>query len=318
MRSKRGMLGLCIIFIGLVNVASAKTLQVPQDFKTIQAAINAAVAGDTVLVAKGKYSEALRLKSGVSLQAPEPDTILTEQVTAEQVENCTIEGFTLLGGREDSHFAIWAESANIIIRKNAILNWHHAITARASKGTIEQNTISGSYRAGASTGIDLFSCKDVSVLNNKIIDNEGTAVIITDARGDILVSENLIARNTGNGIECVNATPKVKIRKNRIMENEVGLSIVSGEPDIGTTSHPGQNTIHSNKRMEIINSGAKAILAQQNYWGTPKGPDAKRFEGKVIYEPFLTAEAGTAFKIEPLLKLTTTWGKVKKNFYDLR
>lgn len=318
MQRTNRMFRLCIILIGLVNVASAKTLQVPQDFKTIQAAINAAVAGDAVLVAKGKYSEALRLKSGVSLQAPEPDTILTEQVTAEQVENCTIEGFTILGGREDSHFALWAESANLIIRKNAILNWHHAITARASKGLIEQNTISGSYRAGASTGVDVFSCKDVHIVNNEIIDNEGTAVIITDARGDILVSENLIARNTGNGIECVNATPKVKIRKNRIMENEVGLSIVSGEPDIGTTGDAGQNTIYANKRMEIINSGAKSILAQQNYWGTPKGPDAKRFDGKVIYEPFLTAEAGTAFKVDPFLKLITTWGKVKRDFYNLR
>ncbi|MBI1927501.1 DUF1565 domain-containing protein [Candidatus Poribacteria bacterium] len=314
MQRKRDMLRVCIILIGLVNVASAETLQVPKDFKTVQAAIDAAKAGDTVLVAKGKYAEALRLKSGVSLQALEPDTILTEQVTAEQVENGTIEGFTILGGREDSHFAIWAESANLIIRKNAILNWHHAITARASKGVIEQNTISGSYRAGASTGVDVFSCKDIHILNNKIIDNEGTAVIITDARGDILVSGNLIVRNTGNGIECVNATPKVKIRKNRITEDQVGLSIVSGEPDIGTVNDPGQNTIHSNKRMEIINSGAKAILAQQNYWGTPKGPDAKRFEGKVIYEPFLTTEVGANLRVEPLLKLTTTWGKVKRDF----
>ncbi len=314
MQRKRDILSLCIIFVGLVNLASAGTLQVPQDFKTIQAAIDAAKAGDVVLVAKGKYPEVLRLKSGVSLQALEPDTILTEQVTAEQVENCTIEGFTILGGREDSHFAIWAESANLIIRKNAILNWHHAITLSTSKGLVEQNTISGSYRAGASTGVDAFSCKDVHIVNNEIIDNEGTAVIITDARGDILVSGNLMARNTGNGIECVNATPKVKIRKNRITENQVGLSIVSGEPDIGTTSDPGQNTIHGNKRMEITNTGAKAILAQQNYWGTPKGPDAKRFEGKVIYEPFLTTEVGANLRVEPLLKLTTTWGKVKRDF----
>src|SRR5262245_25818126 len=47
----------------LAPLAAAGTLHVPQDFATIQAAVDASVAGDTVVVHKGVYAEAVIVSS---------------------------------------------------------------------------------------------------------------------------------------------------------------------------------------------------------------------------------------------------------------
>jgi pectin methylesterase-like acyl-CoA thioesterase len=59
---------LTLLVAGLAQpLLVAATVRVPEDHKTIQAAIDAAQAGDTVTVAPGKYPERVRLKAGVTL-----------------------------------------------------------------------------------------------------------------------------------------------------------------------------------------------------------------------------------------------------------
>lgn len=57
------------LLLGLGRMAPAATTHVPQDHKTIQGAIDAASAGDTILVQAGRYRERLRLKEGVVLRS---------------------------------------------------------------------------------------------------------------------------------------------------------------------------------------------------------------------------------------------------------
>ena len=52
----------------LVNCAGAATLNVPGDYATIQAAINAAAAGDTILVQSGTYNENVDVNKQLTLQ----------------------------------------------------------------------------------------------------------------------------------------------------------------------------------------------------------------------------------------------------------
>lgn len=53
----------------MISVMSAKIIQVPGDFKTIQEGINASESGDIVLVAPGTYSERIRLKVGIRVRS---------------------------------------------------------------------------------------------------------------------------------------------------------------------------------------------------------------------------------------------------------
>ena len=75
----KALVGL-VIAAGIVclplAVANAATLNVPDDHPTIQAAIDAAKPGDTVLVAPGEYRETLRLSSGVRIKGVDRDEVL--------------------------------------------------------------------------------------------------------------------------------------------------------------------------------------------------------------------------------------------------
>lgn len=53
------------------GMAEARVIHVPVDYRTIQAAVNAASAGDTIKVFPGTYREIVTLKSGVQLHALE-------------------------------------------------------------------------------------------------------------------------------------------------------------------------------------------------------------------------------------------------------
>src|SRR5262249_22706679 len=68
----RAVLALAAAILLVCGPAEAGTLAVPStSFPTIQSAIDAAVAGDTVLVSKGTYVEALdvKAKTGIVLKA---------------------------------------------------------------------------------------------------------------------------------------------------------------------------------------------------------------------------------------------------------
>ena len=47
------------------NLVEAKEIYVPADYRTIQEAVDAAISGDTVMVAPGTYEETIELKNGL-------------------------------------------------------------------------------------------------------------------------------------------------------------------------------------------------------------------------------------------------------------
>lgn len=78
----------------MVQPAFAATRHVPQDHKTIQAAIDASKPGDTIAVAPGKYAEGIRLKPGIILRSDGDDAKGTDGL--KRAEATIIDG----GGKE--------------------------------------------------------------------------------------------------------------------------------------------------------------------------------------------------------------------------
>jgi len=95
-----------LIFIFLsVSIANAATLNMPADYPTIQAAIDAAVDGDTVLVASGLYQESIEVDNknviiesigGAAVTAIDAREL--EKVFSLVSSESTIRGFTIQNG----------------------------------------------------------------------------------------------------------------------------------------------------------------------------------------------------------------------------
>ncbi len=92
----------CLLFFSVKSVKAA-TIIVPDDYSTIQAAINAANSGDTVFVRTGTYSERLVVNKTISLTGGSRDATILNETTIDPLititaNNVKINGFTLKGG----------------------------------------------------------------------------------------------------------------------------------------------------------------------------------------------------------------------------
>ena len=58
-----------VLLSGEFNTANAETIRVPQNFRTIQSAINSAAERDVVLVSAANDRERIGLKSGATLKS---------------------------------------------------------------------------------------------------------------------------------------------------------------------------------------------------------------------------------------------------------
>ena len=116
------------LFFGLGSPVSANELTVGTGhYTTIQAAVNAAQPGDTVLIPPGTYSENVLVNKSLTIKslAGAATTIVTGAVPSNDVfllsgSNIRVEGLTVTGGRAGVEFSGASQSSvtNIISHDN--------------------------------------------------------------------------------------------------------------------------------------------------------------------------------------------------------
>ncbi|CAN5692692.1 hypothetical protein BH11ACT8_BH11ACT8_28090 [soil metagenome] len=207
------------------------TLAVPADYDTVQAAVDAARSGDTVLVSPGTYNEAVRVDTaGVRLQGTDRSDVVFDgdglkgngiTVTAADVvvANLTVQnfnqngvlvtGFTKDGGighGSDGYETLDPEAfppiEGFAVRYvTASNNGLYGIYAFDSHdGVLEHNYASGHPDSGIYVG----QCQECR----------------------ILVRDNVLERNAV-GYEQANASDSVVVTGNRLVGNRVGLTVLS-------------------------------------------------------------------------------------------
>ncbi len=227
--------GLCLF--ATLNLASAQaTIHVPADQPTIQAGIDAAQTGDTVLVSAGTYHEHIDFKGKAITvaSASGPDTtIIDGDLTATVVRFHTIEtsasvlqGFTVRHGKEAQNSfteggGISIVSSSPTISGNVIVDNQgcdgDGIYVQSGSPVIQNNVISRNTQTTCSGGnggggIGLLGGNNTKIIGNIITDNVNYAFgggIGMNGGGTPRIEANYIARNTssqGGGIGMVNSS----------------------------------------------------------------------------------------------------------------
>ncbi|MFH2069886.1 MAG: FlgD immunoglobulin-like domain containing protein [Elusimicrobiota bacterium] len=253
-----------LLFLCIGSLEGA-TLKVPQEYSTIQSAIDAAGWGDIVQVSDGIYSPStngevfpIQLKSGVSLYGANADVSILDAENTNRVIECgsssTIKGFTITNGNTPEHGGgIFCFASDVNIIENIIINNTAASTGLPRNG-------GGIYCSGSG-----------KITRNVISNNqaqEGGGITCYGNAPDIV--GNLINNNNswaGGGIYVHTAWEQkyytVKIYNNIIVDNAAsygGGIKVTGADWASVYPQIINNTIRKNGNHGIYNTYADPTL----------------------------------------------------------
>jgi parallel beta-helix repeat protein len=215
-------LSFALLSILSVSTALAKTtIHVPGDQPTIQAAIDVASNGDTVLVAPGTYADninfagkAITVRSSNGSKVTIIDGAQKNSVVTfnhSETNKAVLKGFTIQNGRADEGGGIAIENSAPTILNNTIT--HNAgcngigIGVGFASPIIRKNKITFNAQSGCSGGIggggiSLRGAASAQILGNTISDNsmgaDGGGISLF-AAGTPLIQGNLIRRNQSGG-----------------------------------------------------------------------------------------------------------------------
>ncbi len=254
-------------------VFKACQINVPQDYASIQEAIDAAQEGYLILVSPGTYKENLNLngKNNLTLTSTNPlDPLVVEAtiingnqkgacIIAENGENdIVISGFTITNGsgklREDN------------------LTTGGGIYTKSASLTIQNCTISGN-KASASGGIYAYS-STINITNSNISQNTTLASsghgggIFAESSSTINILKSIISKNiakgSGGAIDAFSAT--VTIQESTIFANEAfsGGGIYIQSPSTLTIKDTNINNNRAKYGGAIISFGSNLTLTTSN------------------------------------------------------
>uniref|UniRef100_UPI0037852066 sulfatase-like hydrolase/transferase n=1 Tax=Prosthecobacter sp. TaxID=1965333 RepID=UPI0037852066 len=228
-----------IAFLWFAVEATAATLKVPDDFKTIQSAIDTAKTRDIVLVVDGTYREPMKLKPGVIVRSAGNEdkgklglkraemTILEGGV--EMADRAVLDGFTVTGvGKYDEKL------------------WQHHFDTQGNEQSHEH--------IGAA-GVPGIAVAVTCEVKNNIVHHIGcTGIAIT--AGSPRIIGNVCYHNMGGGIGSMSDSTAV-IEKNLCFENfYAGIGCDGASPLIQ------DNECHTNIRAGIgISEGSSPKVA---------------------------------------------------------
>ncbi len=213
--SSQRVLSVLPLLAYLAAYSDAATIRVPQHHSTVQAAVDAASSGDTVLVSAGTYGERIHLKRGVTLRSVGDDsrgaiglrraemTILDgggdsgDKAGVQMAESATLDGFTI---------------TNVGLYDDKTWNLHHA--TQGEQQGYEQIGEPGT------TGVAIIGVT-CTVRNNIVHHNGNTGIGILGVEGvrsTPQVVANVCYRNMGGGIGSMRGSTAV-IESNSCYEN---------------------------------------------------------------------------------------------------
>jgi serine protease len=252
--------------------AVASTINVPADQPTIQDGINAAVTGDTVLVAPGTYSEninfsgkaiTVRSSGGPKVTIIDGGNLGAVVTFATGETNASVlSGFTIQHGNNSG---VYLDFASPVIKNNVISNNTAEFGAGmyilgASTAQVRRNTFTGNVASAGGGAIGLFAAGSVFIENNRFTKNngggEGGAFWIVNEADEIIVQNVMFDDVASSGTEFYSLIPQ-STSGFRLINN----TIVSTNPNAdAAVVADGFNTNAQITNNVIVGPGASGAL----------------------------------------------------------
>jgi parallel beta-helix repeat protein len=198
-----------------------ETIDVPNDYVSIQGAINSAYDGDTIFVRNGTYCENVVINKTLTLVGENPQTAIIDgggagTVLSIMADGVNVSGFTIQNGGDWPNngirlsegtsycnisgntiinnycgISLWSSLSNIISR-NTLINNDYGIVLWSSseKNVIEGNTLT----ANNNYGIGLVSSSNNIIIENNLTKNNGAAIYLFDSSNNA-ISVNKFTNN---------------------------------------------------------------------------------------------------------------------------
>jgi len=232
---------------GLAADGTQRIRHIPSDFTSIQAAIDNASSGDTIVVAPGTYSETLSISKSLTIIGEDRDTTIVDgqgvgDAISIRSDSVTITGLTVM-------------SNGTGIRRNAIAVDHHGgIIVDATK-------LAGSYYA-----LSLAFCSN-SIFSNNVIINNTFGIELINTNNNVF-SNNTISGN-GEGIAFDYINNLNVFFGNTFLDNIEGAAIRQSSYE---------NSFYHNNFLDqiTIETGGTNFWNRSdegNYWSSYKGQD---------------------------------------------
>jgi hypothetical protein len=273
---KKYFVATLICLVLMASVAHGAIIHVPGDQPTIQAGIDAAVDGDTVLVADGTWTS----EGNKDLDFKGKAITVTSENGA---ENCIIDcegsgrgfyfhseedadsvvdSFTITNGYADYGGGVYCYNSSPMITNNIITNnssdYHGGgIACFTSSPTITNNILSGNSTPDRGGAIYCVDYSAPTIMNNTLSMNSADVGGGIDCRtySNATITNNILngnfASSSCGGISCLDSNPKIT---NNILTKNLASLYVGG---IGCTNNSSPTIINNtiSENLAGINGG---------------------------------------------------------------
>jgi nitrous oxidase accessory protein len=262
--------------------AESRTITVPDDFPTIQEAINSAEVGDTIFVKRGTYVENPVVNKSVLLVGEDRDATVIDVTAGLKVQSnyVNITGLTIY----DGYHGITVSSNSCRISGNKITDSQVGIALlSAYDNIVAENTLQS---IGLSAAIQL-SYSNNNLIQNNYINSCTEGIQLREGSSNNTVNDNIVSdcqdvaiRLLGSGVGKRWYSPDGNtIMRNNISYSRVGTTVYGANNNVVSNNNYVNNTIQfsANEDYYLVWGGSRSInTIDRNYWSDYNGTDANR------------------------------------------
>jgi len=217
-----------------VHNLTKDTYYVPGDYSTIQAAVDVANPGDTIIVRDGTYTENINVNKDhliIKSENGAEETIVQAadpkfDVIGVRADYVSISGFTIIGANGESVAGIKLTYANYCnLYENRVLNNYDIgiFLYYSSNNSIKDNNVSSNGE-----GIFLDSSSHNMVSRNNIHNNDARAIYLHSSLNNVI--DNNVSLNNESGVELYHSQDN--ILRNNTLKNKLGVTLVDSQNNI--------------------------------------------------------------------------------------